>query len=98
MEEHWCNNDLVMILKLCRRCNVMLDISMYREGNHICRQCRNARVRRWMAEDPTRVEIVRQRALIKARVKRLKTTPVENNDDGIQPKGAEGNDVQVSSL
>ena len=96
MEEHnWIHD--ILILKLCRRCDVMLDISLFREGNHICRQCRNARVRRWMAEDPTRVEIVRQRALIKARVKRLKPTPVENNDQ-TQPKGAEGNDEFIHGL
>ena len=96
MEEHnWIHD--ILILKLCRRCDVMLDISLFREGNHICRQCRNARVRRWMAEDPTRVEIVRQRALIKARVKRLKPTPVENNDK-TQPKGAEGNDEFIHGL
>ena len=84
MEEHWCNNDLVMILKLCRRCDVMMDITNFREGNHVCRKCRNARVKQWLEEDPDRIAIVRQRALLRARVKRLKSTPTENNNDVIQ--------------
>jgi hypothetical protein len=69
--DNWCH-DMLLILKLCRRCDFMLDISQFREGNNICRKCRNARVRQWMLEDPARVEIVRQKMAIKARVKRLK--------------------------
>jgi len=87
-ENNWCHD--VLILKLCRRCDLMLDITNFREGNHICRKCRNARVKQWMLEEPDRIAIVRQRALLRARVKRLKLTPTDNND-GVQPQGAEGN-------
>lgn len=96
MEEHnWIYN--ILILKLCRRCNVMLDICLFRPGNHICRQCRNARVKQYLAEDPTRVEIVRQRALIRGRVKRLKQNPTENNDN-IEPTQTEGSHVELSGV
>lgn len=96
MEEHnWCHD--ILILKLCRRCDLMMDITNFREGNHICRKCRNVRVKRWLEEDPTRIAIVRQRALLRARVKRLKTTPTENNDN-TQPQGAEGNHDQLPGV
>lgn len=62
----------VRVEKRCVRCDVWKDLDTgFRPGNHVCRLCRNAMVKKWTSSNTIRREIIRIKARRSAYVKRL---------------------------
>ena len=74
----------IRVEKRCVRCDVWKDMdTCFRPGNHVCRLCRNAMVKKWTSSNTIRREIIRIKARRSAYAKRLskRQKTDETNDD-----------------
>jgi hypothetical protein len=95
----------ILIEKLCRRCEQWKNMELcFRPGNHVCRMCRNEKVKEWTASNPIRREIIRTKARRSAYIQRMaKRQKLQDNNVIAQvvapvEHSTEGGDEQVASV